>query len=166
MHIIPVGEYFTLGDMNIRAFHTPHDTDESVGYRCETEEGIFAISTDMGMVTDEVLEGLTGSDTVLIESNHDENLLRMGPYPYALKRRILSDHGHLSNENCAKLALQLAESGTRRIILGHLSKENNNPQLARQVTANAIDGSGAELYMAPVLGCLSLEVGTRVRVYD
>lgn len=163
IHIIPVGESFQLGDISFRAFRTPHDTPESVGYRAETDEGAFALCTDMGVVTEEICQGLLGADTVLIESNHDENMLRSGPYPYSLKRRILSDRGHLSNENCAKLALYLAENGTERIILGHLSRENNSPELAYDCACRALKASFAKLWVAPVLGCLEIEAGTRVR---
>lgn len=157
MRIIPVGEAFRIGSLTLRAFHTPHDTDESVGYRAEGG-GVFAIATDMGHVTDEVREALSGADTVLIESNHDETMLCDGPYPVWLKRRILSDRGHLSNENCAALAGELCGRGTRRIILGHLSRENNVPALALACTGAVLEGTGAELYCAPVSGCLCVEV--------
>jgi hypothetical protein len=98
-----------------------------------------------------------GADTVLIESNHDYNMLCDGPYPVYLKRRILSDRGHLSNVDCARLARELADKGTRRIILGHLSRENNRPGLAMAEAGQALMGSGAELFCAPVFGCLELE---------
>ena len=98
---IPVGRSFQLGRLTVRAFHTPHDTDESVGYRIEGG-GCFAIATDMGRVTDEVLAGLVGADTVLVESNHDINMLKTGRYPAYLKQRILSSNGHLSNEDLRK----------------------------------------------------------------
>jgi len=157
MHIIRPGEDFRLGAVRARAFHTPHDTDESVGYRVEGR-GVFALATDMGHVTEEVLEGLIGADTVLIESNHDPDMLSNGPYPVPLKRRILSDHGHLSNPDCAALAAKLARTGTRTIILGHLSKENNRPEIALRETERALEGSGARVYCAPVYGCLSVDV--------
>jgi phosphoribosyl 1,2-cyclic phosphodiesterase len=153
---LPVGRDFQLGRFTVRAFHTPHDTDESVGYRL-SGGGSFAIATDMGCVTDEVMQGLCGADTVLIESNHDYNMLCDGPYPVYLKRRILSDRGHLSNVDCARLARELADKGTRRIILGHLSRENNRPGLAMAEAGQALMGSGAELFCAPVFGCLELE---------
>ena len=108
LNIIEVGTVFELGSLRVRAFHTPHDTDESVGYRFSGTSS-FAIATDMGHVTDEVLDGLTGAETVLIESNHDIDMLSYGPYPVYLKRRILSDRGHLSNKDCAVLARHLAE---------------------------------------------------------
>lgn len=122
---------------------------------------MYAHATDMGMVTDEVLEGLRGADTVLIESNHDEDMLRYGSYPYYLKRRILSDHGHLSNEDCARLVRTLADSGTERVILGHLSRENNTPARAMYAAEKALDGTDTQLYCAPVLGFLEVEVGRK-----
>ena len=158
MNIIPVGEDFYIGGLKLRAFHTPHDTDESVGYRAEGE-GVFAISTDMGKVTAEVENGLLGADTVLIEANHDENMLLSGPYPPYLKRRILSDYGHLSNENCAFLAKKLSENGTKRIILGHLSRKNNSPELTMSASGQLLQGTGTRLYLAPVFGCLEIPVG-------
>lgn len=160
LKIIPVGEEFELGSLHITAFHTPHDTDESVGYRVRGR-GVFAIATDMGHVTDEVLASLSGAGTVLIESNHDEEMLRFGPYPVWLKRRILSDNGHLSNENCAALAKELYRRGTSKIILGHLSRENNTPETAMRCTQAALCGTDAELFCAPVSGCLSVEVSDK-----
>ena len=103
-------------------------------------------------------ENLLGADAVLIEANHDEDMLRYGRYPVFLKRRILSDHGHLSNENCAALARELAESGTGTIILGHLSRENNTPDAALRAVEAAIAGTGAELLCAPAFGCLEVKV--------
>ena len=164
LHVIPVGEEFAVRGFAVRAFHTPHDTDESVGYRVRGE-AVFALATDMGCVTEEISGGLLGADTVLIESNHDEQMLSYGPYPVHLKRRILSDHGHLSNAGCARLARQLAESGTTRIILGHLSRENNRPELALAASRAALEGTGAWLCCAPVFGCLTVPVERRTLCY-
>ena len=157
LRVIPVGEDFMLSRMKVRAFHTPHDTDESVGYRVECG-GVFAIATDMGCVTDEVRENLLGADAALIEANHDEDMLRYGRYPVFLKRRILSEHGHLSNENCAQLARELAGSGTGTIILGHLSRENNTPAAAMRAVGAALEGTGVSLLCAPAFGCLEVKV--------
>jgi len=162
MTIIPVGQDFSVGSLHVRAFHTPHDTDESVGYRVEGQGGTFALATDMGHVTEEILDGLLGADTVLIESNHDPAMLRDGPYPPQLKRRILSDHGHLSNADCALLAARLAQAGTGTVILGHLSRENNRPALALEECEKTLAGSGTRLFCAPVLGSLRLEVKENV----
>jgi len=160
MHVIPVGRPCSVRNLRVSAFHTPHDTQESVGYRVEGE-GVFALATDMGCVTEEVLVGLSGADTALIEANHDEELLLSGPYPLQLKRRILSDHGHLSNTACAALARLLADSGTRRIILGHLSKENNRPALALRTVQTVLAGTGAEVVCAPPDGLLTVPVDGR-----
>ena len=158
LRIIPVGEDFRLGSLTIKAFHTSHDTDESVGYRVEGQ-GVFSLATDTGCITEEIEAGLTGAGTVLIESNHDEDMLRYGPYPVYLKRRILSDRGHLSNADCAALARRLAEGGTKRLILGHLSRENNRPEKAMQAAQAAVEGLNVDLYCAPVTGCLEVPVG-------
>ena len=158
LQTVPVGEDLFAAGFRIRAFHTPHDTDESVGYRVERGD-VFALATDMGKVTDEVLNGLIGADTVLIEANHDPDMLRFGSYPAYLKLRILSEHGHLSNPDCAELARRLCESGTRRIVLGHISRENNRPELALQTVRAALAAYSPELYCAPLDGFLSLPVG-------
>ena len=157
LRVVPVGEDFPLGVLRVRAFHTSHDTDECVGYRVQGESS-FALATDTGCVTEEIRQGLLGAETVLIEANHDLTMLRDGPYPFPLKQRILSARGHLSNEQCAALAAELARAGTRRIILGHLSRENNRPALAMQAVREALDGSGARLYCAPPLGPLTISV--------
>ncbi len=157
LRVIPVGEPFAVGDCTVLAFHTPHDTDESVGYRVEGD-AVFALATDMGAVTDEIRAGLLGADTVLIEANHDLRMLCDGPYPVQLKRRILSAHGHLSNADCALLARELAESGTRQIILGHLSKENNRPAIALAAVGEALRDLRVGLCCAPPEGPMEVEV--------
>lgn len=154
--IIP-GENTPVSGMTVRAFHTPHDTDESVGYRIEGD-CIFAMATDMGCVTEEILDGAIGADAVVIESNHDEQMLRYGHYPYQLKRRILSDCGHLSNDACAAFARRLAENGTRYIVLGHLSRENNDPSVAFRTVAGALKGLDVNLSVAPAAEPLDLVV--------
>lgn len=157
LRIIRVGEAFPLGGFQVTAFHTPHDTDESVGYRVEGG-GCFAMATDLGHVTDEVRDALTGADTVLIEANHDEDMLIRGPYPVYLKRRILSDRGHLSNENCGKLARYLCQRGTRQVVLGHLSKENNRPDIALAAVREHLVDLPVDLHCAPPSGGLVLTV--------
>lgn len=160
--VIPVWEEFYIGSIAVRAFHTPHDTDESVGYRFDCGDGSFAVATDMGKVTEEIESAVTGCDTVLIEANHDEDMLCTGRYPVSLKRRILSDHGHLSNAECAKFVRRLVAGGTERVILGHLSRENNTPVLALDTVKNALGEAEAEVYCAPVSGCLTVYTGRRV----
>lgn len=155
---MPVGEAVPVGGVTVRAFPTPHDTDESVGYRVEGDR-VFALATDMGCVTPEAEEALTGADAVLIEANHDLEMLRAGAYPFYLKKRILSSRGHLSNSDCAALAARLAASGTKNIILGHLSRENNTPALAFSTVLAALEGRETGLYVAPANEIFSLEIG-------
>lgn len=134
-----------IGDLLIKSFKTPHDSLESCGFRIEFPDGRkAAVATDIGCVTNEMLGGVFGCDLVMLESNHDVGMLQNGPYPYYLKRRILSDRGHLSNENCAAVARDLVERGTARLFLGHLSTENNVPQLAFQTSLCTIDELGAK----------------------
>ncbi|MBQ6164509.1 MAG: MBL fold metallo-hydrolase [Clostridia bacterium] len=151
-HLTGVGETEILpadgvsfDTMRITPFRTSHDAAESVGYRVEFADGrIAALATDTGIATPEVLHGVRGADLVLLESNHDVRMLRNGPYPYPLQQRILSRLGHLSNTDCAAVAVNLLEHGTTRFILGHLSRQNNTPEEARRVTLNALTGEGGE----------------------
>lgn len=144
------------GGIFVRAFKTPHDSRESTGYSIVTPDcKRIAVATDIGVVDDCVMNAIYGCDLVLLESNHDVRMLQSGPYPYFLKERILSDRGHLSNENCAKTAVKLVESGTTRFVLGHLSKENNIPSLAFETTHAAMTMAGAREnidYMLSVAG--------------
>lgn len=125
-------------------FRTSHDSAQSCGYVVTTsDERKIAFATDTGIVTPEMKAAVSGCDLVLAESNHDVGMVRNGFYPYHLKRRILSEVGHLSNIDCSKFVTELVQSGTTRIVLGHLSKENNIPELAFQTTKAALDCAGA-----------------------
>ena len=135
-----------VSSLLIKPFLTSHDARESCGYTVETSDGRkLAVCTDLGKVTAEVENALEGCDLVLLESNHDVRMLENGPYPYPLIQRIKGDKGHLSNESCSELARRLIESGTTRLVLGHLSKQNNVPELAFQTTYNALDEMGAKI---------------------
>lgn len=130
-----------LADMALSAFDTPHDTVQSCGYRIAMPDGrICAVCTDLGYVTKTVDDALTGCDLVLLEANYDEKMLRSGPYPPYVKARILSESGHLSNEMCARQAKNLIDRGTTRLLLGHLSQENNRPELAEAAVVRALEG--------------------------
>ena len=132
--------------MFVRPFRTSHDCAESFGYTVETpDERKLSVLTDTGFVSEEIKAAVAGSDLILAESNHDIGMLRNGPYTYALKRRILSDKGHLSNAACSELVTSLVEQGTTRIVLGHLSKENNMPELAFQTSFAALETAGAKI---------------------
>lgn len=138
----------TVGDVTVRAFPTLHDSRASVGYRFEFGGISVGYMTDTGCVTDRMEQMLSGCEAVVLESNHDEQLLLSGPYPYDLKLRIRSNRGHLSNRDAAALAARLAERGTRHFLLAHLSETNNYPAIAYDETASALAGSGATVAVA------------------
>ncbi|MBQ9743916.1 MAG: MBL fold metallo-hydrolase [Clostridia bacterium] len=132
-----------IGSLTVTSFEIPHDSMQNVGYIIENEEGEkFGVATDMGHITEEILSYLSGCHYAIIESNHDTGMVKSGPYPYFLKQRILSDRGHLCNEECSRLAIFLAERGTRALTLAHLSRENNTPDKALSVTRQALDTAG------------------------
>jgi len=150
-----IGAAFELGDITVRSFITPHDAAESVGYILQAGGMTLAYVTDLGHVTDEVMNAASGADVAIIESNHDRDMLKNGPYPPFLKQRILSKRGHLSNFDSGAFAASLAQSGTRYLQLSHLSRENNTPGLARKTVENALIAGGiaigfhVELDVAP-----------------
>ena len=139
---ISEGETLDEDGVRIRAFGVCHDSRACLGYRIEYTEGDesvrIGIATDIGHLTCEVAEGLLGCDYVIVESNHDPEMLKTGPYPDYLKVRIFSPSGHLQNESCAKLCSYLSKLGTHGIMLAHISKENNDPALALKLTEDAV----------------------------
>ena len=141
-----------IGDVTVTAFETPHDSRASVGYRFEFPDGDSMIrvgyATDIGHVTETLREGLTGCEAIVLESNHDVDMLMDGPYPYDLKLRIRGKRGHLSNRECADLAAELAGQGTTHFLLAHLSEENNHPDLAFDETFSALAGYETTLRIA------------------
>lgn len=145
------GATFLVGGVQVTAFGTPHDAADSTGFRFETEGLCFGYATDLGFVPNSVRQALLGCDVVVLESNHDPDLLRTGPYPYALQQRVAGPRGHLSNADCARLAVELVQSGTRCLILAHLSDKNNTPAHARLETEAALRAAGltCALFVAP-----------------
>lgn len=145
--------------MEITRFATCHDCDGSSGYSILLPDGKrFSLCTDLGIVTETVRESILKSDCVLIESNHDIEMLKRGPYPPLLKMRILSDRGHISNNACSAELAALLKSGTTRFILGHLSQNNNTPLLAQSaaeaalMSVNAVNGKDYLLSVAKPKG--------------
>ena len=138
-----------VNGLSVTSFPTPHDSSCCVGYRLSFEmdgkEHSIGFATDTGYVTDEIISGLTGCEWVIIEANHDVETLKCGRYPAELKRRILSKRGHLSNADCALLAARLVQSGTKSIMLAHLSEENNDPQIAYDEVAAVLGDSSVKL---------------------
>lgn len=133
---------FSVGDLCIRPFSIDHDAAEPVAYRIQHDKKSVAVATDMGHYDQYIIDHLLGLDAVLLESNHDVNMLETGPYPYYLKRRILSDHGHLSNENAGRLLSCILHDNLKQVLLGHLSKENNYEALAYETVKLEIEQGG------------------------
>ena len=131
-----ISDELEIGGIGIRAFSIPHDAADPVGYNFFIDNTKLTLATDIGCMDDKLFSSIKGSKYVILESNHDVDILRLGSYPVNLKKRILGKRGHLSNEDAAKTALKLAETGTEHFMLAHLSRENNLPEIAQITTAN------------------------------
>ncbi len=142
VRIFEPGQDFFLGSIDVTGFSTPHDAAQPVGYTFELHGAKLAIATDLGCIRDSWYKYVCHSDAVILESNFDPDMLKAGPYPYDLKKRILSRHGHLSNDDAGLVAAELVRKGARQIILGHLSKENNFPELAMRTCELAMEQAG------------------------
>ncbi len=129
-HAIAPEQEFEIGDMTIRPIRTSHDAAEPVAYLMRQGEKTMAVLTDLGTYDDDLVAKLQGLDVLLLEANHDVHMLQAGSYPYYLKRRILGERGHLSNESSGQLLGRLLHDRFQKVVLGHLSKENNYPELA------------------------------------
>ncbi len=136
---IVLGEKFTIGELEITPIHTYHDAADPVAYHVRYGEQSLAVMTDTGTFTPDIVDALKGVNGLLLESNHDIRMLEIGSYPYPLKRRILSDHGHLSNERAGELLNTILHPGLKFILLGHLSEENNYPELALLSVKTEVD---------------------------
>lgn len=136
------GEVAEAGPFLLAGFPTSHDAAQPMGFTFSAGEKKAAVVTDLGYVSQEVLNGVLGAQTVVCESNHDVEWLQSGPYPYYLKARILGDRGHLSNEAGAALALQCAQAGAHTVVLAHLSAENNTPARALQTAQTVLSAGG------------------------
>ncbi|MGI6011771.1 MAG: MBL fold metallo-hydrolase [Ruminococcus sp.] len=129
-HEIKEDEPCVIKDITVFPFAISHDGAQPVGYRLENGGRKIGIATDMGQYNDYIIENLKGLDGLLLEANHDVNMLQVGSYPYYLKQRILGKRGHLSNESAGQLLCRLLHDGMKKILLGHLSRENNYEALA------------------------------------
>lgn len=138
------GSGFAIGALEVRSFPTSHDAAGSVGYVLSGGGERLALCTDLGCVTDEVRRAVAGCGTVVCEANHDIEMLKTGPYPYVLKKRILGPKGHLSNEAGAELAAFAVEHGAGTVVLAHLSRTNNTPELAYAAAALRLRDMGRE----------------------
>jgi phosphoribosyl 1,2-cyclic phosphodiesterase len=137
--------HLELCGIEVKSFKQNHDSVDCVGYRFELPNGkSVAVCTDTGFVTDNAKEICNGVDLIFLESNHETSMVETGPYPYHLKQRILGPRGHLSNFACSEYIKELAQSGTTRFVLSHLSRENNMPHIARQTALCALNEIGLE----------------------
>lgn len=133
------GSAFKIGDLTIEPFSVPHDAADPVGLVISNSSVRIGIVTDLGYVTNLVREKLRGCDCLVLESNHDPELLRIGPYPWELKRRVRGKHGHLSNDEAASLLSELAHENLKLVILAHVSEKNNRYELADITARNALE---------------------------
>ena len=142
VRIIEKGDTFQAGEFKVTAFGVPHDSADNVGYEIEHDGITFCIVTDAGEITSEIKPHISNADYLVIEANHDEEMLKNGPYPEHLKKRIMEMTGHLSNKDCG---IAIAENMTERlkhVWLCHLSEENNHPELARKTVETILRGYG------------------------
>lgn len=151
---IDPGVPLQLEGIQVTAFEVPHDANQPVGFTVAAEGERFALLTDLGYVSEAVLRAVRGCQGFLWEANHDPSLLLHGPYPWALKQRILGDHGHLSNQQTAEALRQVVSDETMWVMLGHLSEKNNDPNRACQTARAALAASGwqadaAHLHVVP-----------------
>jgi len=139
------GKPLQIGSLQVNPFSIPHDAAGPVGYAFEGGGKKLAIATDVGCIQEEWMQAVSGSDMLLLESNHDIDMLRAGRYPYDLKMRILGKRGHLSNDDAGTAAVKLCQGGVKQILLGHLSGENNFPELAWESVAMHLRQAGIDI---------------------
>jgi len=135
---------WTIGDLMVSGFKTPHDAADPVGFRISSARGDLAVLTDAGHLEDHLLDGVAGCKVIFVEANYDQAMLLAGTYPVPLKQRILSEFGHLSNDDCATAVCHLLARGTDHFVLSHISKDNNYPELALLTVSSKLRQMGAK----------------------
>ncbi len=131
---------FSIGDLEVASFTIPHDAADPVGFTVTAQGVKVSIATDLGYVTDSLRVHLRGVDMLVLESNHDLEMLRVGPYPWSVKQRVMSRRGHLSNEVAAEFIEEDLDTSVSTLVLGHISEHNNHPELVRRVASKALNG--------------------------
>ena len=142
IHFLSKNETFIFDEFSILPFEVPHDSLDNIGFRIEYNGIAFSLMTDVGHVTDEMKKCITESDYIVLEANHDKEMLLHGKYPQFLKERILSPTGHLSNKECAETIAENASEKLKHLWLCHLSEDNNHPELARKTVASILASYG------------------------
>ena len=154
-----------VGELEVESFRLPHDSAECCGYRVTFPGGTrIGMATDMGYISPETARMLRGCELVCIESNYDLRMLEMGSYPYSLKLRVKGPNGHLSNGDCASFLPELIRSGTTRLVLGHLSKNNNHPQLARDTALRGLSSAGMTVGVDYILEVAPRDIPGRMMI--
>ncbi|MCL2405406.1 MAG: MBL fold metallo-hydrolase [Defluviitaleaceae bacterium] len=143
-HIVP-GQPTMIGQVKVTAFDVLHDASQPVGYTFEAAGIKIACTTDLGKATDTVIKHISGAHALLIESNHDIEMLKNGRYHPLLKERVASSRGHLSNVAAGQLIVEVANTGLKHVVLGHLSEENNRPMLAYDTVGRILDAHGVKV---------------------
>jgi phosphoribosyl 1,2-cyclic phosphodiesterase len=140
LELFQTGSSFSIGDIDVTSFTIPHDAVDPAGFTFRVNGVRVGIATDLGYVPDSIKYHLRGSDLLLLESNHDLEMLKVGPYPWAVKQRVMGRKGHLSNEVVSDFIRQDLDTSTSTLILGHLSENNNHPEIVRLVASQALEG--------------------------
>ncbi|MBQ6948268.1 MAG: MBL fold metallo-hydrolase [Firmicutes bacterium] len=156
-NILSEGEVLTVGDLEVRVFGLSHDAAQPVGYSFRHEGKQITIVTDTGCYSEEILREAEDADLLILEANHDVDMLRIGRYPWFLKQRVLSDVGHLSNEAAGRCLVELLKRNNkeRRVCLAHLSRENNFPEMAYQTVKNILED--ADYYIGNQVQLVTLD---------
>jgi phosphoribosyl 1,2-cyclic phosphodiesterase len=140
LEMFQAGAQFQIGDIQVISFTIPHDAADPVGYSFKAEGIKISIATDLGYLPESVRFHLRGSDLLMLESNHDVEMLKVGPYPWAIKQRVMGRMGHLSNDTASAFIREELDTRTSTLILGHISSHNNHPALVEQAAVQALDG--------------------------
>ena len=157
--IFNTDDHFEIGDLQIHPFHIPHDAAEPCGYNIYNENNKISIATDIGHMDNSILKKLEESKFLLLESNYEPEILKYAKYPYYLKRRIAGPNGHLSNQEASDTIVKLLSTGVNNIMLGHLSKETNFPELAYKTVMD-------EIINNKINNNLTLNVASRIKPSD
>lgn len=142
LELFQAGTRFNIGDIEVETFTIPHDAADPVGFCFRAEGTKIAIVTDLGYIPDSIRFHLRGTHVLMLESNHDLEMLKVGPYPWSVKQRVMGRKGHLSNDVASEFISADLDSSTMTLILGHLSEHNNHPELARLAATQALAGRG------------------------
>ncbi|MDL2287716.1 MBL fold metallo-hydrolase [Eubacteriales bacterium OttesenSCG-928-G02] len=161
INIIDDGESVEFSELSFKAYRTPHDSKSSVCYKVDFGTEKLGYATDIGHISDRVLDALIGCEYIVLESNHDIDMLKQGAYPFNLKKRILGKYGHLSNSSCAELVPLLVSKGAVSILLAHLSDENNKPAIAFNESYKALMSKNMKITTKQAIGDVYLNIASK-----